>query len=699
MPFVDLSSPVAPKPITPLVPVQSQPVSGSTPVTSNPIPNNLAQGVNLASAQPVNSSPSTQVKDNEEHTLMQNVPSSIKNPVSGVVERKGPPINPIASTLQNKVVDTLQTQSLTQEPRSTIVPEMPSFMKNKNVAPAAAPINNAAPLGVLPKKEDKPPVKQVPPVRLDPKPVGVTSQAAEPTLTNTTKLPPLDTILGINQTQSSKSTTGVLGTLPVTSQVPPAAKPQDAIEKKVEEQKQPQSVKVTTPIVEAPKQDVPKVTKTIPNPLEAPVLKPHAENADLNRVQVSTPTTVSEVKKEEVKPVTPIKPLESNDTLPSVQGLKDIAPTPGDLKSSYTKQIDTLHFKPSESSMNDFMAYVVASKGSDLHISSEYPAFVRIDGRLREIVGEILTNERVESLLKQIFTDDEMAKLKSDKEIDLSYTHPLGDRFRINAFYKAGKLSCACRFIPQRIRTIAELNLSNILYEFTKLPHGLILVTGPTGSGKSTTLAAMIQEVNISRSEHIITIEDPVEYVYPRRKSLIEQREIGKDTKGWHNALRSALRQDPNIVLVGEMRDYETIESTLTIAETGHLVFASLHTNSAAQTIDRIIDVFPEGQQSQIRTQLSSTLAAVISQRLVPIKSGGRRAVQEILIANNAVKNAIREGKTYLIDNIIQTNSEMGMQTLEAGLVKLIREGQLSIEEAQNYTIKYEQLLSLLKTN
>jgi twitching motility protein PilT len=254
------------------------------------------------------------------------------------------------------------------------------------------------------------------------------------------------------------------------------------------------------------------------------------------------------------------------------------------------------------------------------------------------------------------------------------------------------------RLIPNKIRSIAELKLPDILYEFTKIPHGLVLVTGPTGSGKSTSLAAMIQEINMSRAEHIVTIEDPIEYVYPRGRSLIEQRELGKDTLSWTNALRSVLRQDPNVVLV-EMRDHETIEATITVAETGHLVFATLHTNSASQSIDRMIDVFPEGQQSQIRAQLANVVNAVISQRLVPIKSGGRKAVNEIMIGNSAVRNAIREEKTYQIDNIIQTNTENGMQTMESSLAKLVKSGELSADEAVNYTVKPDELFSLLKSN
>ncbi len=371
---------------------------------------------------------------------------------------------------------------------------------------------------------------------------------------------------------------------------------------------------------------------------------------------------------------------------------------PKDKTKSFNPARVLTNFNAATASMEDFMAYTIANNSSDLHIAADYPAFIRVDGHLRQIPGEVMSQDRVQDLIYQVLSEEFKKELKETKELDLSYQHPSGDRFRINVFYKQGTLSAALRLIPSKIRTISELALPEILYDFIKIPNGLVLVTGPTGSGKSTTIAAMLQEINVNRAEHIITIEDPIEYVYPRMKSLVEQREIGKDTLSWTGALRSALRQDPNIVLVGEMRDYETIESAVTIAETGHLVFATLHTNSASQTIDRIIDVFPEGQQSQIRAQLANVVVGVVSQRLIPVKSGGRKAVHEIMTGTSAVKNAIREEKTYQIDNIIQTSSEVGMQTLETSLVKLIRAGEITMEEALNYTLKADELRSLLKT-
>ena len=270
---------------------------------------------------------------------------------------------------------------------------------------------------------------------------------------------------------------------------------------------------------------------------------------------------------------------------------------------------------------------------------------------------------------------------------------------QLNVFWSKGTLAGAFRFISSKIRSIAELALPNICYDLIKRPHGLVLLTGPTGSGKSTSIAAMINEINMTDSRHIVTIEDPVEYIFPRAKSIVNQREIGADVVSWKRALREILREDPNVVVVGEMRDFETIAATITVAETGHLVFATLHTNSASQTVDRIIDVFPDVQQPQIRAQLANVIAAVISKRLIPLQTTGRKAVFEVMTAIPAVKNAIREGKTYQIDNIIQTNIDQGMITLERSLVQLIRNGEISIETAKEYTTKPDELDSLLTQN
>ncbi len=357
------------------------------------------------------------------------------------------------------------------------------------------------------------------------------------------------------------------------------------------------------------------------------------------------------------------------------------------------------HFYADRASIQDFLSLAEEKDASDIHISSEYPPMLRLDGRLHPVGTQVMDPKRVKELLFSILSKEQQGMLAKDLDVDFSHEHTTGTRFRVNVFYKKGNMAGAFRLIPSRIRTIAELGLPEIVYDFTKIPHGLVLVTGPTGNGKSTTLASMLQEINLNEPKHIITIEDPIEYVFPKAKSLVDQREIGTDVRTFTRALREVLRQDPNVVLVGEMRDFETISSAITVAETGHLVFSTLHTNSASQSIDRIIDVFPDAQQAQIRAQLSNVLSAIVSQRLVPISKGGRRPVMEIMIATPAVKNAIREAKTYQVDNMIQTGADIGMITLEKSLIELIRKGDLTVEEAQNYTTKPDELLSLLKNN
>jgi twitching motility protein PilT len=269
-------------------------------------------------------------------------------------------------------------------------------------------------------------------------------------------------------------------------------------------------------------------------------------------------------------------------------------------------------------------------------------------------------------------------------------------RFRTNLYYQRGVLSAEFRFLQPAIRTIEELHMPKICHSFADLKQGFVLVTGPTGQGKSTTLASIINEINLNKSLHILTIEDPIEYVYPLGKSIISQREMDLDTHSWSMALRSALREDPDVVLVGEMRDPETIAAAMTIAETGHLVFSTLHTNSASQTIDRIIDSFPSGQQSQIRTQLASTLKGVVSQRLIPQLNGGRIPAVEVLIGTPAIASNIRDGKTHLIDSIIQTSQDYGMIPLESSLSSLVLSGTISLETAKSYALRPEELLRMV---
>jgi twitching motility protein PilT len=301
-------------------------------------------------------------------------------------------------------------------------------------------------------------------------------------------------------------------------------------------------------------------------------------------------------------------------------------------------------------------------------------------------------------ILTEILTSEQFERLSVNKEIDFSLAFSEKARFRVNAYSQKGNFGIAFRTVPLEIPTIDELRLPAILHNFTKLKQGFILVTGPTGHGKSTTLASMLNEINSTRSEHIVTVEDPIEFVIKPLKSIISQREMGSDTHSWQIALRSVLREDPNIVMVGEMRDFETISHAITIAETGHLVFATLHTNSASQTIDRIVDVFPDEQQGQIKMQLSNVLEAVFSMRLLPSTAGGRVVAYEVMLGSSAVKTAIREGKTHQIDNIIQTSHELGMSTLEMSLAQLTRDGTITFENAQSYSLRPEELVRLIKS-
>lgn len=336
-------------------------------------------------------------------------------------------------------------------------------------------------------------------------------------------------------------------------------------------------------------------------------------------------------------------------------------------------------------------------QASDLHLVVGYPPTIRVAGKLAPIAGDSpLTPSDTESLIFPTFTEEEKDIFATNKEIDYSVAFGT-NRFRVNVYYQKESVAADFRLIPDKIKSIEELGLASICHEFVKLRQGLVLVTGPTGQGKSTTLAAMINTINQTRSVHIVTIEDPIEYVYPPGLSVISQREMHQDTHSWNVALRSVLREDPDVVLIGEMRDLETIQAAITIAETGHLVFATLHTNSAAQTIDRIVDVFPENQQVQIRLQLSSVIEGVISQRLIPAIAGGRVVVSEIMMATPAIKTTIRDGKSHLIDNIIQTSAEFGMMTLEAALARTVREGKISLEVAQSYALQPEELNRLLK--
>ena len=341
---------------------------------------------------------------------------------------------------------------------------------------------------------------------------------------------------------------------------------------------------------------------------------------------------------------------------------------------------------------------VVKKKASDLHLQVGLPPMLRVDGKLTPISGaDLLSDEAVETLIFAILDEDQKQILLKDKEFDFSFAFGDLGRFRVNAFHERGNLAAALRLIPNEILTIEQLGLPPIVAKFADYPRGLVLVTGPTGSGKSTSLAALIHKINMERAEHIITIEDPIEYTHRSKKSVIVQREVHYDTYSFSAALRSALREDPDVVLIGEMRDLETIASAITIAETGHLVFATLHTNSAAQSIDRMIDVFPPHQQPQIRAQLSNILMAICSQRLVPAIGGGRIAAAEILIATPAVRNIIREGKTHQLEAVIQTGTEYGMQSMDKTLAGLVHAGTISYDDARNVAVDVDELDRLMR--
>ena len=341
---------------------------------------------------------------------------------------------------------------------------------------------------------------------------------------------------------------------------------------------------------------------------------------------------------------------------------------------------------------------VIKRKASDLHLQVGLPPMLRVDGALVPVTGaDPLNEEGVETLIFAILDEDQKQILLKDKEFDFSFAYGDLGRFRVNAFHERGNLAAALRLIPNEILTVEQLGLPAVANKFASYPRGLVLVTGPTGSGKSTTLAAMINKINHEQGKHIITIEDPIEYTHKSHKSVIVQREVHYDTYSFSAALRSALREDPDVVLIGEMRDLETIASAITIAETGHLVFATLHTNSAAQSIDRMIDVFPPHQQPQIRAQLSNILMAIMSQRLIPTIGGGRIAAGEILVATPAVRNIIREGKTHQLEAVIQTGGEFGMQSMDKELVRLIHEGTIAYEEARNFAIDTDELDRLMR--
>jgi len=338
--------------------------------------------------------------------------------------------------------------------------------------------------------------------------------------------------------------------------------------------------------------------------------------------------------------------------------------------------------------INQLLKTVLKYGASDLHLVEGVAPTLRINGVLKRVKSKVLNAKQIQVLALSMLAKSQQQKFLENKELDLAYSLPTGERFRVNLYFAEGSIGVAARAIPKEIPTMESINLPEVAKKFTDLPHGLVLVTGPTGSGKSTTLASMINEINKTRAENIITLEDPVEFNFKSAKSIISQRQLGTDMLSFAEGLKHALRQDPNVIMIGEMRDLETIETTLTLAETGHLVFATLHTYSAAQTVDRIVDVFPPHQQAQIKMQLALTLRGVLSQQLVPTKKNGRVAVREILVNNSAVANLIREGKFQQITTVLQTSSKAGMVTLEQDLNRLVKEKIIDKKVADHYLIK-----------
>ena len=349
--------------------------------------------------------------------------------------------------------------------------------------------------------------------------------------------------------------------------------------------------------------------------------------------------------------------------------------------------------------IDELLHIVVDMTASDLHICQSSPPVIRHDGKLKRLNYEVLSPLDTQRMMYDIISDENLNKFETTLELDFSYALPKRARFRVNMYRDKGAVAAAFRLIPQKIPTVEQLNLPPILKPLCEKPRGLILVTGPTGSGKSTSLAAMINHINSNFAHHIITIEDPIEYLHEHKQSIINQREVGSDTKSFLNALRGSLREDPDILLVGEMRDMETIALAITAAETGHLVFATLHTNNAAESVDRMIDVFPPAQQEQIRVQLSNNLVSIISQQLMPrMGAPGRVPATEIMIASPAIRNLIREAKSHQITSMIQTSGGMGMTTMDQCLRDLFLKGLISLEDAISRCGNKEELMKMINT-
>jgi twitching motility protein PilT len=348
-----------------------------------------------------------------------------------------------------------------------------------------------------------------------------------------------------------------------------------------------------------------------------------------------------------------------------------------------------------ETGLGDYLLDAVNMGASDLHVTAGLPPMVRISGKVQPLDYPPMTTNATRDMIYDVLSNEQRQRLENEWELDFSYSLPQMARFRVNVYFQKGSLGAAFRTIPSEVRSIKELGLPEAVQELTEKPRGLVLVTGPTGSGKSTSLAAMIDKINRTRSEHIMSVEDPIEFLHTHKKCIVNQREVNQDTKSFAQALKHVLRQDPDVILVGEMRDLETIALAITAAETGHLVFGTLHTQDAPQTIDRVIDVFPPHQQHQIRAQLANALQGIITQTLVPSYHGNRVVACEVLVPTPGVRNLIREGKNHQIYSAMQTGGKFGMQTMDAALVDLVRRGLISRAEAEKRSSNPDELLRL----
>lgn len=425
--------------------------------------------------------------------------------------------------------------------------------------------------------------------------------------------------------------------------------------------------------------------------------QPANEMASITMADIPEPAVQPEKPEEEKKPET--KKPEPKRTLAEAEVAKAVKEDTAKTETVLQEEervagvmsapvVDVANTGAGSVTIEPLLEECIRQNASDLHLQVGLPPILRVDGALRPITTySILDNETVQRLVFSTLDANQKMILIKDKEFDYSFAFGDLGRFRVNAFHEKGNMAAAFRLIPNVIKTIEELGIPGVVAGFADHPNGLVLVTGPTGSGKSTTLAALIDKINTEKAEHIITIEDPIEFTHQSKRSVVAQREVHYDTFSFAAALRSILREDPDVVLIGEMRDLETIQAAITVAETGHLVFATLHTNSAAQSIDRMIDVFPAHQQPQIRAQLANILVGICSQRLVPAIDGGRIAVTEIMVTNSAVRSIIREGKTHQLDMTIQTGMSQGMQTMDRELAKFVKSGVISYDVAREYTV------------